>query len=187
MTEVPESDPPPSAKRGNLVAKLNAYRNIILAVAALATAIGSWFRPTDTTATKNSFDWTSKKIEELSENEVKTHEDIVALRGYLDGYVKGQEPDQPSVGSIGTIGHKAGTGSGFGAGGARRVRKPIAVEAAPANMSAPPPAAIAAPVAEAAAAPPAILAEPQQLPELRANPSFVRHPKFEDVAFDVKK
>ena len=86
-----EATPQPTGKTRNLVAKVNAYRNLILAVAALATAIGSWFKPQDLSATKKSYDWTAGKIEELSRNDVKTHEDIVGLRNYIEGYVKGQQ------------------------------------------------------------------------------------------------
>lgn len=83
-SDAPKSDPPHS--KGRLfVERLNAYRNIILATAALATAIGSWLKPTDTTATRQSFDWTTKKVEELSKNDVQMHEDITALRAYLEG------------------------------------------------------------------------------------------------------
>jgi len=74
--------------RNRIIAKLNAYRNLILAVAALITAIGSWFRPTDTTATKMSFEWTSDKLEKLSTNDVKNHEDVVALKAYMEGYIE---------------------------------------------------------------------------------------------------
>jgi len=82
--ESTKSEPP--TKRGrHFVDKLNAYRNIILAVAALATAVGSWFKPTDTTTVKQSFDWTTEKVQELSKNDVQMHEDIAALRAYLEG------------------------------------------------------------------------------------------------------
>ncbi len=77
-----QSDPPDKSR---LVDRLNAYRNVVLAVAALATAVGSWFRPTDTTATKQSFDWTTAQVELLSKNDVQMHDDIVAIRAYLEG------------------------------------------------------------------------------------------------------
>jgi hypothetical protein len=93
MTEESNDQPktksnPPTSK---FVEKLKAYRDIILAVAALATAVGSWFRPTDTTATKNSFDWTSQQIEKLSTDNVKTQQDLIALHNFLEGYLKGQD------------------------------------------------------------------------------------------------
>jgi hypothetical protein len=181
-----QSDPP-SSKTKNFVARLNAYRNLILAVAALSTAVGSWFRPTDTTATKNSFGWTSKKIEELSSNEVKMHEDITALGGYLEGYVKGQQQEQASRDEVVT-GHSSG-GSGV-----RRSRKPKTANAAPAAQitipMAVPPAAMVAPPIEAMAAPNMAVneaAQQQKLPELQAKPLFVKRPKFEDVAYGTKK
>lgn len=188
MTDEASTSDPPSSKTKNFIAKANAARNLILAVAALATAVGSWFRPTDTTATKNSFSWTSTKIEELSSNEVKMHEDITALRGYLEGYVKGQQQDQPSHESV-VAGHSSG---GFGS-GVRRSRKPST--AAPAQitipMVVPPMAESVAPPIEAMAAPNMAVNEAppqqQQLPELQARPLFVKRPKFEDIAYDTKK
>lgn len=81
------------------VGKLRAYRDIILAIAALATAVGSWFRPTDTTATKNSFDWTSKQIEKLSADNVKSQQDLLALHNFLEGYIKGQSGFEKADGS----------------------------------------------------------------------------------------
>jgi hypothetical protein len=82
MPENKSSDPPPS-KGKHFVDQLNAYRNIILAVTALATAVGSWLKPTDTTATEQSFDWTTQRVEELAKTDVQLHDDIEAIRAYL--------------------------------------------------------------------------------------------------------
>lgn len=173
-SEAPPSDPPRATKRGKLlVEKLNAYRNIILAVAALATAIGSWFRPTDTTATKNSFDWSSKKIEELSDNEIKMKQDMVALRNYVEGYVRGQaaaaERDRDGIGdtfdAVGGGGHRPKPA-------ARKPPHPHAVELFEE----------AAPTSEAMAAPDVAMNQAPPLPELQANPIAIKKPSFEKLA-----
>jgi hypothetical protein len=200
----------PTSKGKLFVERLNAYRNIILAVAALATAVGSWFKPTDTTATKNSFDWSAKKIEELSANDLRTKEDIVALRNYLEGYVQAQRGSTTvptavaagtteggiGLGSVGTIGHGAGSGSGSGFGsGAGSVATP-ARPSRPRRPRPPAPAAgtspaglVASDVAPVAAAmvedrPVALdsAQEPLPLPELRSNPMAIKRPKFEQIA-----
>lgn len=185
MSEAVENkSDPPTSKGKLLIERLNAYRNLILAVAALATAVGSWFRPTDTTATKNSFEWTSKKIEELAANDLKTKEDIVAIRNYLEGYVQAQkgfsggvgtvtvpianDPEGIGLGSIGTIGRGSGSGFGSGAGASRpsrpRPRPPQADQAPEPAFS----------VIDAV--------EPPPLPELQANPLAIKSPEFEQIA-----
>jgi hypothetical protein len=182
MTEVAVKSDPPSGPTKNLVAKLNAYRNVILAVAALATAVGSWFRPTDTSATKTTFDWTSKKIEELSANDIKIQQDMVAMRNFLEGYMKAQNQlAQAStgvgvgLGPVGAVGHSAG--SSRPAGGARK----------PARKPAAPPAMDVAPDApsfmmEETAAPEAMPERPvPELPVLNSAPELVKKPSFEDV------
>ena len=83
MPENQSSDLPPS-KGKHFVDQLNAYRNIVLAVAALATAVAGWFKPTDTTATEHSFEWTAQRVEELAETDIQLHDDIQAIRTYLE-------------------------------------------------------------------------------------------------------
>jgi len=123
--ESTKSEPP--TKRGkHFVDKLNAYRNIILAVAALATAIGSWFKPTDTTTVKQSFDWTTERVQELSKNDVQMHADIVALRAYLEGMKNsGFTPTTPEIKSEPEP-EPLPEPEGQGAGAVRKpVRKPV--------------------------------------------------------------
>lgn len=175
--EVKTKSDPPVSKGKLFIERLNAYRNIILAVAALATAITSWFRPTDTTATKNSFEWTSKKIEELSANDLKTKEDLVALRNFLEGYVQAQRAVTPTpaapvaapvgLGSLGTLGQGAGSGSGAVAGSSRPTTRPPRRPA----VQPPPDPVVAAPA-------------PPPLPVMKANPQAIKRPKFEQVAAD---
>ena len=98
-TNTPTKSDPPQSRGKHFVEQLNAYRNIILATAALATAVGSWLKPTDTSATKQSFDWTTKKVEELSKNDVQMHDDIVALRAYLEG----MKAVTPTVATVNTV------------------------------------------------------------------------------------
>ena len=172
---------PPTSK---FVEKLKAYRDIILAVAALATAIGSWFRPTDTTATENSFDWTSKQIEKLSADNIKTQQDIVALHNFLEGYLNGQtkqgqlqEKIEIKTGSApkprksGGIRHSTRVDKSF---------EPMGVSDESMALPSEAPEAIQEALQEAIqAAPPEAVIMP--LPELRPVSEPIKKPRFEDV------
>jgi hypothetical protein len=169
-----KSDPPPS-KGKYLIDRLNAYRNIILATAALATAIGSWLKPTDTTATKQSFDWTTQKVQELSKNDVQMHDDIVALRAYLEGMRAAQPIAAASVTPAPVVAAPV-VPVGRIAGGARRPvhrpRPPEAMYAVDQLIQAPLP--VIGPFAT----------EAPELPTLKADPHPMQRPSFEDVALN---
>lgn len=174
-----KSDPPTS--KGKLfIERLNAYRNIILATAALATAIGSWLKPTDTTATKQSFEWTSKKVEELAKNDVQMHDDIVAIRAYLDGMRDAQPiTAAPVVAPAAPVGRIAG--------GARsrpvRPRPPAGtMDAVDQLIQAPLPA-----IGPFAGEDQEFQVPPQQernLPALKADPQLMKRPSFEEILKD---
>jgi hypothetical protein len=58
----------------------------LAAVIAVATAIGSWFRPQDNTATKASYDTLSQEVKQISDQTIKNHDDLIATKAYLDGF-----------------------------------------------------------------------------------------------------
>jgi len=70
--------------------KLNAYKNIILALAALATAVGSWFRPQDDTKTIASHEYQEEEITQLSQTDQDLHDKMAALQGYVKAYVESE-------------------------------------------------------------------------------------------------
>jgi len=176
-----KSDPPTS--KGKLfIERLNAYRNIILATAALATAIGSWLKPTDTTATKRSFNWTTKKVEELAQNDVKMHDDIVAIRGYLEGMKAAQ------LASAAPVVAPVAAPVGRVAGGARRpVHRPRppegSMDAVDQLIQAPLPAIgpFAGEDQEQFQVPPQQDEQAPELPALKADPQLMKRPSFEEV------
>ena len=180
-----KSDPPTS--KGKLfIERLNAYRNIILATAALATAIGSWLKPTDTTATKQSFEWTSKKVEELAKNDVQMHDDIVAIRGYLEGMKAAQLASAAPV--VAPVVAPVAAPVGRVAGGARRpVRRPIpsegSMDAVDQLIQAPLPAIgpFAGEDQEQFQVPPQQEEQAPELPALKADPQLMKRPSFEEV------
>jgi hypothetical protein len=78
-----ESDPPKDVH----ASRLKSLGTLIAAVAALVTAVGAYFKPQDHTVNKASYEELSKVIKELSDESDKNHDDIVALRGYVEGAV----------------------------------------------------------------------------------------------------
>jgi hypothetical protein len=120
-SQKPTSEPPSSSGRPKSKAKIfidrmNAMKGVILAISALVASIASFFKPTDTTATKNSYEYLSKQVEQLSKTDVQNHDDVMALRSYLEGYIKAQSqnPNRLELG----FGQSPPPlpGSGFGAG-----------------------------------------------------------------------
>jgi len=161
-----KSDPPPS-KSKHFIDRLNAYRNIILATAALATAIGSWLKPTDTSATKQSFDWTTQKVQELSKNDVQMHDDIVALRAYLEGMRATQPAPTPVPVVTESVGRLTGATR-------RPLRRPHQSDAmAVVDQALDDPLPSIGPFADA-----------PELPALKADPHSMTRPSFEDVTLD---
>lgn len=85
----------------SFMAKLNAMKGFILTVAALMTAVGSWFKPQDLKVTKSSYETLAHSMEEMGKEIDQNHDDIVAIRGYLEGLVKnGHAPIPVSISSV---------------------------------------------------------------------------------------
>lgn len=67
---------------------------------AVITAVASWLKPQDNTATKASYDVLSKEVKILSDQSVKNHDDLVAIKSYVDGFtnrVMNEPIDIPTV------------------------------------------------------------------------------------------
>lgn len=77
------SSVPPSAK--GFVARAMGVKELILALSGLAVAIASIFKPQDHSTTKAAYEELSKDVQEVSSATQKNHDDLTALRGYLDG------------------------------------------------------------------------------------------------------
>ena len=132
----------PVSRTKHFIERANAMKGIILAISALAASAASFFKPPDVSAAKNSFEHTSKQIETISAVSIQNHDDIVALRGYLEGYVKAQsqiqqKPDMYEPGMSPEPRKPPGTspGQGFGSGigrlgGSHRSPSPRAVASA---------------------------------------------------------
>ena len=82
-----------------LIAKVKSFATLITAIGALVTALGSWMKPPDTTATQKSYSALTQELKELSEENQKQHDMIMGLRGALDQMVRTQtySYNQPPV------------------------------------------------------------------------------------------
>jgi hypothetical protein len=78
-----KSDPPKDVH----ASRLKYLGTLVAAVAALVTAVGAYLKPQDHSVNKASYEELSKVIKELSDESEKNHDDIVALRGYVEGAV----------------------------------------------------------------------------------------------------
>lgn len=76
-----ESDPPKDVH----ASRLKSLGTLIAALAALVTATGAYFKPQDHSVSKVTYEELTKSIKELSDEGDKNHDDIVALRGYIEG------------------------------------------------------------------------------------------------------
>lgn len=89
MPEVLDSTPP-EAK--TFVAKAKSAALVITAAAGLVAAITAHTKPRDDSATKASYEALAKDIKKVSQETGKLHDDVVALRAYVDGYMRAK-PD----------------------------------------------------------------------------------------------
>jgi hypothetical protein len=83
---------------------------LFTALAALITALGAVYKPE--VSARRSYDEMSKGLEKLSKDAQQNHDDIVALRNYLDGYTKSRETTPVTVSN--TPSSAAGAPAGLG-------------------------------------------------------------------------
>lgn len=78
------SDSTPPSARG-FVSRVMGVKELIIAVTGLVVAVASIFVPASTRVTQNAYEEMSKEVQEVSSATARNHDDIIALRGYLDG------------------------------------------------------------------------------------------------------
>jgi hypothetical protein len=89
---------PPEAK--GFVARVKSMATLLTAMAALVAGLGAMFKPQDQTATKSSYEELRTSVKELAKAADDNHDDLMALRAYLDGYAnatKGVTLPAPTV------------------------------------------------------------------------------------------
>jgi len=82
------STTPSQSPRQHKIELLKTWANVIATAAALITAVAAAVKPNDP-VNKASYEELKTVIEQIQKNDVQNHEDIMALRTYLDGYYKG--------------------------------------------------------------------------------------------------
>lgn len=83
-----ELSTPPAAK--GFATRIKSIAVLVTAVAGLVTAVASHLKPRDDSATKASYDALSDELKKLSEETGKQHDDLVSLKSYFDGYMRGR-------------------------------------------------------------------------------------------------
>jgi len=64
--------------------------SLLIAAAAFITAMAAIFKPQDKTDTKATYNELKAAVEQNSREDQQNHDDLIALRNYLDGYFKGE-------------------------------------------------------------------------------------------------
>ena len=101
---------------------------LITSVPALVTSIAAFRRPADTAPAKAVYEQLAKDVRELSDQNRRNHEDLVAMRNYLDGYLRGTRkprvrPDKDGDGiPEADAGAPTPKATGKGSGGGTRTR-----------------------------------------------------------------
>lgn len=134
--------------------RLKSIGTIATAIAAIVTAIFAAFvkQPEEPQA-RASYDVLAKKVEELQAGQKQQHDDAVAMRAYLEGYLKALRQGQKKLSEL-----------------------PPAPAPTPIRTSGRNPASTSPPTVTATAAvqvpPPPSLPEPKAKPPLEAPPDF---------------
>ena len=76
------------SKSKAMLETLKAYRDLAIGGGALIAALAGILKPTDTTATKQSFDYTQEALKQLAADNAKTHDDLVRLHTFIVSYVR---------------------------------------------------------------------------------------------------
>jgi hypothetical protein len=84
---------PPSSQRliDPTNPRVRSLTNIVVTATALITAITALVKPQDTSVTKASYEELAASLKTMGEQNAKLHDDQVALRSYIDGYVKAKQ------------------------------------------------------------------------------------------------
>ena len=66
--------------------KIKSAAGMVAAVVALITSLWNAFKPQDNTVNKVTYETLSKEMKQVSEQTLKNHDDMLAIKGYLDGF-----------------------------------------------------------------------------------------------------
>ena len=160
-----ESNPPPGTTKA-FVMKVKSAATLITSIAALVIAIGKACQAPDEPGAKAAYSELSAAVKANSEALGRTHDDVVALRGYVDGFTKA-----PMI-TVATS-SDAGTDAKTDAGSYRYIYVPAPTTSAPLTS-----ASSVSVSAFAALAPPD---HPKPLPPVNDRPPVFRPQGFEKL------
>lgn len=69
----------------SFLSKVSNVKELILALTGLLIAVASFVKPQSNKVTQNAYEELSKDIVEISSATRRNHDDLTALRGYVDG------------------------------------------------------------------------------------------------------
>jgi hypothetical protein len=72
--------------------RLKGWATIAAIVASLATGIGAYFKEEEDKGAKDVYKELSVAVEKVSEDQIRLHRDVSAIRGYLAGKAKEPSP-----------------------------------------------------------------------------------------------
>jgi hypothetical protein len=85
MTDTMDDKPETAVDRHSF----RAAAALITSIAGLIVAIGAIAKPRDDSATRESYETLSKAVKDLGAESERQHDDLVSLRAYLDGFLRG--------------------------------------------------------------------------------------------------
>lgn len=71
------------------VARVKASATLLTAITGLILAVAAVVKPRDDSATRESYEVLSKAVQAISAENESQHDDLVALKAYVDGFVRG--------------------------------------------------------------------------------------------------
>jgi hypothetical protein len=87
----------------SLLNQILSYKGLIIGIAAVLTALASWFKPADITATKATYEVLSVRVNELSKTTSDLtksvedcHNETTSLKAYIQGFNNGRASDVPN-------------------------------------------------------------------------------------------
>lgn len=86
MTSTDAPSTPPEAR--GFVARMKASATLLTAVTGLVIAVGAAVKPRDDSATRESYDTLAKSVQDIGRENETQHDDLVALKAYLDGFLR---------------------------------------------------------------------------------------------------
>lgn len=89
----------PQNKFSRMISYFVSIKELLVAIVAIATSVYTLVKPQDTKITQRSYEILVNRTNEIAKAAENNHDDIGALRGYLEGYIKGTSKTEPITGS----------------------------------------------------------------------------------------